>query len=202
MSADTTAKALRFNASGEAQVDDADRDRDLVSTWSDIIPTDSLRATGDSSNVIQLGGARHLILLLKGCPKGPHGQAFSNVAIQIRTHINSQSDSNSTVPIYQMTSSNGGIAIAAAGDTAAIGHLAAGTATLAWSGETTVRFDRARCGPNGSTSATLFYPSGIGIPLDGMFGRDLVLANISVRARVIGGPSVLDFTATLIGMGK
>lgn len=200
--ADSTAMIPTVTSSGATEISDISRDRDLVYTWSDIIPNDSLKAAGDSSAVIDLQGAKHLWLCLKGCPKGPHGQAFSNVALQFRIHINDQTDSMSTMPIYITQQSNVGIAVTAASDTVHAGHLAVGTATVPWSGEVVVRMSRDRCGDNGAASTALFWPQGIAIPLDGLFGRDVRLPNLSVRARIVGGPSIENFTATLIGVGK
>jgi hypothetical protein len=201
-SSDTTGRAIKVNASGQVAVDDEDRDRDLVSTWSDIIPVDSLRAAGDSSAVIQLGGARHLFLAIKGCPKGPHSITFTRVALQFRTHINSQTDSSSTIPLFLYGIHSQGVTVGTQ-DTLTVGQLSvAGSATAPWSEEVVVTFDRRRCGPDGSTSATLFYPGGIGLPLDSYFGREVRLSNISIRARVIGGVSLDNPTFTLMGFGK
>lgn len=199
--ADTSHYPLQTSASG-LKMWDGNPDRDLVYTWSDIIPTDSLKVAGDSSTVIQLQGARHLILALKGCPKGTT-TSVSKVAIQVRTHINSQTDSSSTIPIYMTASTASSIATAVPGqDSIAVGQARSGSATAPWPDEFVVYMDLAKCGPNGSAVGTFSYPGGIGIPLDNFFGRDLRLSNISIRARIIGGPSVVDFTATLLGFGK
>ncbi|MGQ0721028.1 MAG: hypothetical protein ACT4PE_05570 [Candidatus Eiseniibacteriota bacterium] len=196
---DSTGQAARTDGSGNLLVTDADRDRDLT-FHAEMISSDSLRANGDSSVVTTLNGASSLILVLKGCPKVTT-TSISRVAIQFRTHVLGVSDSSKTVPLYLYGSTGTGVSAAVGSDSMVVGHTRAGTANAPWPEEMVVYFDLARCGPNGSASSTLFYPGGIAIPLDNLFGRGVRLQNISIRARLISGPAVAGFTATLIGTG-
>jgi len=190
--ADTTAKDLATTTTGGLVVSDEGRDRNASLGWTSIISNTAIGlGAADSSSVINTSALRHLMFCMKVVPASNATVDTISIvrfAVQFRVHVNSQTDSASTFPVYFYASSLLGQS-ATPNDTSLAGHLVHGTASIPWSGEYTLTFARNRVGVYNAIAATGFlfnYPSGVAIPLDGLFGRDVYFPNLSIRVRNMG----------------
>lgn len=101
---DSIGRMLKLDASGNAKVVDADRDRDLVLGQNSIINallgsanrTDSLTYGADSSIAFPIGNARHITLWFD--PKTTTAKDV-RLAVQFRVHLSSSADSNSVATV-------------------------------------------------------------------------------------------------------
>lgn len=191
--ADTTAKNLTMSSTGGLSTYDESRDRDHWRLFENIIQADS--SAGPDSNLVPIVTADYgqLKLLFKIWPIN-HGAAnYTNdirFAVQIRTHINSATDSMSVFPEYPFGIGITGIGVGgngiAKGDTLTVGHVTDGSAVLPWSGEFVLNIDGARAAPaNGAAANAFSYPNAISIPLDAIYGRGFWAPALSVRMRII-----------------
>lgn len=147
---------------------------------------------GDSSSVLPVGHLKHLKLLLKAVPAaGADIDTVSTtwLAFQIRTHLNGASDSNSVFVEYPQGVTSIGVSVAAQ-DSFKTGHLAkggrGGTAGIPWAGEFIVAVQHIRKAHASAIAVNghdWYYPNGIAIPLDSVFGREFTADFMSVRVR-------------------
>lgn len=147
---------------------------------------------GDSSSVLPVGNLKHMKLLLKAVPAAAGDNDTTHttwLAFQIRTHLNGASDSNSVFVEYPQGVTSVGVSVAAQ-DSFKTGHLAkggrGGTAGIPWAGEFLVAVQHVRKAHGSSIAVNghdWYYPNGIAIPLDSVFGREFVADNMSVRVR-------------------
>jgi hypothetical protein len=80
------------DATGNAKVVDADRDRDLVLGQNQIISATITAASAESSITFPVGNARHITLWIKASPAVGTNALL---AVQLRLHLSSASDSTS-----------------------------------------------------------------------------------------------------------
>ena len=194
---------LRTNSTGSLLTQEVAPAMDANLTFSSIINnTSGLALAGaDSSEILDTRRMRLGTLLLKGYVSGT-GTVDTTVVlrlgIQIRTHLNGGSDSSSTFAIYQYGTVPANVATAAAADTSQQGHIYAGlpltainttpSAITAWSGEATVLVSAKRNAHGNSIAInghTYYYPSGIAISLESLFGRAIYSPYTSVRVRLM-----------------
>lgn len=196
----------RVNSTGSALVDDVSRDRDASFTETNIIAAGALAGTSnlaagaaDSSAVLDTRHMRLGMLVIKCVPAGGGAGLITRLAISVRTHVNGAADSVSTAPIYFYGNAPVMVATTAVADTAAAGHLFAGSATGPWSGEYVVTVNGARNAPASAVAATAFsYPNAICIPLTNLWGREIFSPWTSVRVRNITGPAAQVYVS-LVG---
>lgn len=192
----------KVDATGNAYMVNASPLQDANLTFASIIDNASLAlGAADSSAILDTHAMRLGMLLIKASNGTTTGTADTTVtwrvAIQIRTHLNGQSDSSSTFAIYQYGNTQVGVS-ATAPDTSAQGHLIQGISTTGlnatpdanspWSGEYTVVIMAKRLAHASSIAInghTYYYPSGIAIPLQSIIGRDVYSPYTSVRVRVM-----------------
>ena len=87
----------KVDATGNAQVVDADRDRDYVVSYDNIIADTTATYMADSSAVYATGSANRLYLYVRVTGfTGGVASAFSKLAIEVRSHTNGLSDSTNT----------------------------------------------------------------------------------------------------------
>ena len=190
---DSTARLLTTDTNGNLYMQDYARDRDANFLFPSIISNAGLAAgAADSSGVLDTHAMRIGTLLVKAVPTGT-GTVDSTVTvdlgIQIRTHLTSSAtDSNSTFAWYMYGVSPSLNATATASDTAIFGQLQSGSINTAWSGEFLLRVSAKRSAHANSVDVnghTFYYPNGMAIPLQGLFGREIYSPYTSVRVRVI-----------------
>ena len=195
---DTSTRVLRVDASWNLKTSEAYPLSDQNLTFSSIISSTITAASADSSAVLDTHRMRLGMLLIKANPVGGGTGTINRLAVQIRVHLNGQSDTSSTFAIYQY----GATAVATAGalpDTISFGHLVSGSTTTPWSGEFDIMATAARSSPiSGGGSNDFRSPNGIAIPLQSLFGRDSWAPYVSVRVRNITGPSCA-VTVHLVG---
>lgn len=206
--ADTSFKALTMDADGNVKTVNAAPPADQNARFTSIISNAALAYNaGDSSAVLNVHGLRHMKLLIKVVPAstGLDTTSISRLAFQIRTHLNGQSDSSSTFAEYAFGISTLGGGAAAGNDSLITGQLLkggkGGAVGQAWSGEFVVAAMSARAAHANSIAVTgheWYYPSGMAIPLDSMFGRDFWGDYISVRVRNLTG-NTCAVTVHLVG---
>jgi hypothetical protein len=80
------------DATGNAQTVDADRDRDLVLGQTSIINATIASASAESSIAFPIGNAKHVTVWIKASPAVG---TDALLAVQMRLHLSSASDSNS-----------------------------------------------------------------------------------------------------------
>ena len=202
---DTLFRIPRYDASGNALMSDASRDRDASFELRGIINNFGAVAlaigVGDSSQVQDTRHMRLGMLVLKAVVAGTgtvDTTVAVRIAVQIRTHLGGVDDSMSTAPIYFYGSSTAGAGADAHVDTTVQGHIynatsltgvsATPTAWTSWSGEQTFII-HAKRNAHGSAVAinghTHYYPNAIAIPLASLFGREPYSRYTSVRIRVM-----------------
>lgn len=109
------------DATGNAKVVDADRDRDLVMGQNSIINSTITALSADSSIAFPIGNAKTVTVWLKIIPAA--ATTTSRVAVQFRLHLSSSSDSNSVAPWtprHRMAALNAGSGPDSLGDVAAL----------------------------------------------------------------------------------
>ena len=190
---DTSSRALAMDASGNAKVVDADRDRDLVLGQTSIINDTliAMNANGassflygsDSCIAMPVGNARHITLWVE---VKPVSAADVRLAVQFRLHLNSSSDSNSVGVV--MPSTSYGYSYAARPDS--VGDLVAAPASAAalclagLSTETVLRWDATRA--PGSVGGYYAFPRAKVLTYEVAPGSGTYF---SVRVRNISGGS-------------
>lgn len=186
------------DVTGNAKVVEAAPNRDYNFTFSNIINTASLAAAAaDSSAILDVHNMRLGTLLFKVTPIGGGTGLITRLAVQVRIHLNGGSDTLSTFAVHSYGS--GPVFAASVLDTMNAGHLATGSATAPWSGETVLTFNGNRNSPLNAVAATVFtYPNGVAIPLSSLTGRDFYADYISIRVRNITGPAA-KVAVSLIG---
>ena len=158
---------------------------------------------GDSTAVVDVRGLKNLKILLKAVPAvgaDADTSATTRLAIQVRTHLNAAADSNSIFVEFPYGVTNLGVAAGAA-DSATVGHLVKGGRNLAWSGEFVVQVQNVRKAHASAIAVNghdWYYPSGLAIPLDSLFGREFAGDFMSVRVRNMSGNSC-TVTLHLVG---
>jgi len=90
--ADSIGRMLKMDASGNAKMVDADRDRDLVLGQNSIINATITSASAESSVAFPVGNARHITVWIKASPEVG---TDALLAVQLRLHLTSASDSTS-----------------------------------------------------------------------------------------------------------
>lgn len=193
----------KVDANGNAYMVNASPLQDANLTFSSIIARDSLSmGQADSSIVLDTHAMRLGMLLIKpfsgtGTTGTVDTTCVYRIAIQIRTHLAGASDSSSIFPIYQYGVAAALNATANAADTSAQGQVY-DNATLgtyipsnvinAWSGEYTVYISAQRFAYGNSIAVngnTFYYPNGIAISLQSLFGREIYSPYTSVRVRLL-----------------
>ena len=191
---------LRTTSSGHLTTQEQDPAMDANLTFASIINNSALAAgAADSSIVLDTHRMRLGTLLFKIVP-GTGNPGITRLAVQIRVHLYGSADSSNTFAIYRDLGGDGLARASGAGaDTSAGGHYITGSATVAWSGEFVVAANNNR-NARGSLLATtpFYYPSGIAVPLQSYYGRDIYAPYISVRIRSIAGPTCA-VTVHLVG---
>jgi hypothetical protein len=207
---DSTAAPFTFDATGKSYFSEAYKDRDNWRLYPNIINNqlNSTTAGVDSSQAQDTHDMRSLALVLYG--QQDSLSTIVRIAVQIRGHYTTASDSGSAYPWYRWP-----VRSTTAGTDAidSLGHFSWGIATVAqatsansangglWSGEFLVRFDVAR---NDSTGTGLgkygAYPKGMWINLVDHDGVPFRAPYTSVRVRVINGVrSRFRIRADLVG---
>jgi hypothetical protein len=210
------ATGLKTDASGNLYMTNSSPLQDNNLTFASIISQSSLAAgAADSSAVLDTHAMRLGMLLIKATPQsvtGADSLATVRIGIQIRTHLNGAADSSSTFAIYQYGVVPS-MAITAGVDTAYFGQIANGLNLAAssqgtFSGEFNVAIAINRIGPGTSILGSLgqrlfYYPNGIAIPIQNLFGRDIYSPYTSIRVRNLGtaGPAnrTCIVTVSLVG---
>ena len=198
VASDTSGAPFLMDSDGYAKMVQKNPAMDANLTFASIISSTITAASADSSAILDTHRMRLGMLLIKANPSGGGTGTINRLAIQIRVHLNGQSDTSSTFAIYQY----GATAVATAGalpDTIAFGHLVSGSTTTPWSGEFDIMATADRSGPvTGGSTNDFRSPTGIAIPLQSLFGRDSWAPYVSVRVRNITGPSCA-VTVHLVG---
>ena len=193
----------KVDASGNAYTTESSPLSDQNLTFANIIgPTAltqaSATAGADSSAILDTHRMRLGMLLIKAIPAGGAAMVNNRIAVQIRTHLQGGSDSNSVFCVYNY----GNTEVATAGakpDSASFGHIASGSLSTLWSGEIDVLVNNARTGTvTGGTTNDFRSPSGIAIPLSSILGRDFYSPYTSIRVRNLAGPTC-TVTVSLVG---
>lgn len=210
--ADSTARLIPTNAAGTAvPTSDATLAAQTVITKPSIIVNASLAAgAGDTSQVLDVHTARHMKLLIKATPLGAGADTITVIRLifQFRECWNAQVDSMSLFPEYSYAQVAGPGISATAADTAAAGHLFGGNDFTPWSGEYDVYISSKRSAHASSVAVnghTWYYPNGISLPLDSVFGREARFNQLQVRVRngssaaSAGGGKAVSLTVHLLG---
>lgn len=193
-SADSTKMMLRLDASGNVYVSDYAPNRDNVRTLHNVIASDSLRYAStsigaDSSAVLDVHDLRHLKMLIKATPLYPNASPTVRLAIQLRECLDGSADSASVFPSYQVPFVSAASAGASPLDSLNFGHVLSGSASAPWSGEFVVTIALNRSAGAGA-GTTYYYPSGVAIMLDRLFGTDAWWNKLQVRVRPLCLPAV------------
>jgi len=222
---DSTAKIATLDVSGNAYTREAFPALDQNLTFTNFIdnPGLALGAADSNANPLDTHRMRLGMLLIKAVLGGTgtvDTTCVATISVQIRTHLNNQSDSSSVFPIYRYGIVPAMQAILVAADTSVEGHLYSGvpitgvlatpSAQSSWSGEYTFYFSAKRNSHLNSIAVnghTFYYPNGIAIPLSSLFGRDVYSPYTSVRVRLMrfqkGAASLaggtLDIKVSLVG---
>lgn len=196
---------LRTNSTGDLRTLEVDPAMDANLTFSNIISRDSLSmGQADSSAILDTHRMRLGMLLIKpfsgtGTTGTVDTTCIYRIAVQIRTHLNGSADSSSTFAIYNYgsvpamnqtaagtvpdTSSQGQTY-----DNATLGTYIPSNVINAWSGENTIWISAQRFAYGSSIDVngnTFYYPNGIAISLQNLFGRELYSPHTSVRVRLM-----------------
>lgn len=205
--ADTTFHVIPVTGSGTSaglSVIDPERDRDANILFQSIIDNASIAYNvGDSSGVLNTHDLAHAVLWIKATPLAGDTTTINRLAIQVRGHLNGLSDSSSTFAFYPVGMTN--LGISTTGDSLTEGHNVkggrGGVVGAPWSGEFVVNISGARSA-HGSAIAVnghdWYYPSGIAVPLDNLFGRNWWSPYTSIRVRNLTG-SAIKVTMHLVG---
>jgi len=182
------------DASGNAKVVDADRDRDYWTTANLI--NNQLTASGTTmadSNVTPIAtyGYRRSGLMIY--PQFDSLSTVVRIAVQVRAHYNSSADSANAFPWYRWPTRS----TSAASDVDSIGHFTNSSQATPvqvtsgsglYSGEFLVKFDVARQDlAGGGAGKPWAYPKGIYVPLNDATGAPYWAPYTSVRVRVLNG---------------
>ncbi len=208
----------RVTSLGHQTTAETDPAMDANLTFQSILGSVSLAAgAADSSAVLDTHRMRLGMLLIKCTPQsvtGADSLATVRLAVQIRTHLNGLDDSTNTFAVHFTGRSDmGGVAAASQIDTSYTGQIfnavnLAASANAPHSGEISVAIAINRIGPGTSVIGSLgqrpyFYPNGIAIPLQGLYGREMFSPYTSIRIRNLGtaGPAnrTVIVTAHLVG---
>lgn len=191
----TTGYILPLSSNGSSvNVLDYAPNRDNVRTLHNVIASDSLRYAStsigaDSSAVLDVHDLRHLKMLIKATPLYPNASPTVRLAIQLRECLDGSADSSSAFPSYQVPFVSAASAGASPLDSLNFGHVVTGSASAAWSGEFVVTIALARSAGAGA-GTTYYYPSGIAIMLDRLFGTDAWWNKLQIRVRPLCLPAV------------
>lgn len=157
--------------------------RDDVVLFQDVINATLANAAVDSSGILDVHRYRYLKLLVKAHLTSGASTGHVRLIFQLREHMNSLADSNSTFAEYTYAATNQAVALSLV-DSTLTGHLATGSASLPWSGEFIVNVTGNRAAPGNAVAAVPYsYPNGIGIPLDTVYGRPARFNKMSIRVR-------------------
>lgn len=214
----------RVNSSGDLTVEESSPAMDANLTFENIIvSTGTALAAADSSTVLDTHRMRLGMLLIKPVVAGTgtvDTTVIVRIAVQIRTHINAQDDSSSTFAVYPYGYAPSMVATTIGADTTWQGHMhkplgltaiAANVGPISpWSGEIGLSIQAVRNAHTNSVgvgSHQFYYPSGIAIPLQSLYGRDIYSPYTSVRVRIMtaqkGAASLstatLAYTVHLVG---
>jgi hypothetical protein len=203
-------RSLWGGASGRANINDPDRDRNFYATG--LIVNNWLFASGsamaDSSTPIPSYAFRRIALFVYGVPDSLRG--IIRLAVQVRGHLSAASDTLSTFPWYRwppnFNSNNSAGTFGTVFATDSIGHgvattqvpLTAVQATSANSsnggllpGEFKIVFNSSRrdtsANGDGTGSKPFSFPAGMYIPLAGQAGEWFWAPYFSVRVRLLNG---------------
>ncbi len=193
------ATQLKTDASGNLYTTESQPPMDASMVFANVINNTALAVAAADSNAAPLDTRRMRLgmLLIKVWPAIGSAQRINHIALQIRTHLYGGTDSLSTFVINPYGQGQGGIS-ATLPDTTQMGHLLLPTASVVGSGEIDIATDGARVGPNGSASTIFFWPSGIAIPIQSLYGRDVYSQYTTIRVRNLSGPTCA-ITVHLIG---
>lgn len=208
--ADTTYHVIPVTGTGTSaglSVIDPERDRDANVLFQSVINVTALAYNaGDSSGVLNTHDLAHSVLYIKAVPSGGGVGDTINVvrlAFQVRGHLNGLSDSTSVFPFYPSGQVASLGVSATAPDTLNQGHIFRGGRNAAWSGEfiITIALNRKAQGAGIAINGRDWYfPNGLAIPLDNLFGRNFWSPYTSIRVRNIGpGTATCDVTCHLVG---
>lgn len=198
--ADSLGRVLKMDASGNAKVVDADRDRDLWGVYNLI--NNQLTASGSGmadSNATPVATYNFRRTGLMFYAQFDSLSSEVKIAVQVRAHYSSATDSASAFPWYRWPVRSTTVA----SDVDSLGHMTKGTYAQAqittanvaqssgglWSGEFIVKFQSARQDTVDGISAGKYgaYPKGIYIPLQDIGGNYYWAPYTSVRVRVLSG---------------
>lgn len=205
--ADSTFHLIPISGSGTSSgmsVIDPERDRDANILFQSIIDNASIAYNvGDSSAILNTHDLAHAVLWIKATPLAGDTNTVNRLAIQVRGHLNGLSDSSSTFAFYPVGMTN--LGITTTGDSLTEGHNVkggrGGVVGAPWSGEFVVNIAGSRSA-HGSAIAVnghdWYYPNGIAVPLDNLFGRGWWSPYTSVRVRNLTG-SAIKVTMHLVG---
>lgn len=213
VTADSLTKLLRADQDGNLKTTDAN-----FGGWG-VLPniinnqlTASSTGLQDSSSVWPTASYKRMALVLYGTPDSL--STVVRLAVQVRGHYTSNSDSAAAFPWYRWPVSSQTVA----SDVDSIGHMTKGSYSLAqstnantaatsggiWSGEFIVKFDVARQDTtDGASGLGKFgaYPKGMYIPLTDHGGNAFWAPFTSIRVRVLNGVrSRFKIKADLVGM--
>lgn len=87
-----TRNGAKVDATGNASITDADRDRDLILGQNSIINATISAASAESSVAFPIGNARHITVWIKASPAVG---TDALLGVRLRLHLSSASDSNS-----------------------------------------------------------------------------------------------------------
>lgn len=205
----------KVDGSGNAYVTESAPAMDANLTFASIISSASLAAgAADSSAVLDTHRMRLGMLLIKCTPisiTGADSLSGIRLSVQIRTHLNGQTDSSSTFVFYPYGQSAMGAVTTVASqiDTLLTGQIQTGLNLQAnvngsWSGEFTCYFANNRVGPGTSVigsmgQRTFYYPNGIAVPVQSIWGREIYSPYTSIRVRNLGsGPTTARACAVTV----
>ena len=212
----------KTDAFGNAYIIDSNPNRDANLTFQSVISNTSLAFGAADSNATPLDthAMRLGMLLFKGVVVSGDSNDVVRIAVQVRTHLNGNTDSLSTFAIYQYgVSPSLNQTSGVTPDTASVGQLwKSGTTTAVsatptnsqpYSGEFVVSFRADRMAhATGSVALPqgreFYYPNGIAIPMNSLFGREIYSPSTTIRVRNIGtrpgaANRAINITVHLVG---
>lgn len=189
---DSTFKIMRINSSGTLSTQESAPIQDQDGLFEAIINNATIGpGVADSSQIMDTHALRHMKLLIKATVLNwavADSAKTMRFVFQVRTHLNGLSDSNSVFAEYQYGNVVAQTTSATGVDSTNVGHLLSGHAALQWSGEfaVTIEYNRNAHGSSRDATGELFYyPSGIALSLDSVFGREFWSPYTSIRVRNI-----------------